>query len=336
MCGILGYIGAVPPELAKEAHSILKFIFAFSQKRGKDASGFSTMNGENFYTEKRPISSVQFVARSKKFALLRDDMPDIFIGHTRQSTSGKPHIGRNNHPFNSRRYSLVHNGSIPKWKAFVKAQSINLRSETDSEIIIRLLKDDALSGDAINEMLNTIPTESKIAIAILDKYAQELFLYRSFHNEVHVLMVPDLNTMFFASESSFMLDAHRTVFKTTDGAILTKLEAATIHRFSLENGSPKHSIVTRKYKSQSVTPTKPEEPKKEAAVLQEEKYTSKEIIDTMLLRPIPIPVRDEITPSVTSIRNIAKIATSITTNKIPSLAEMEHFRSWLKKCIPGT
>ena len=128
MCGILGMIGSVPSEHASTAHAILQNIFIFNKIRGGHASGFSAFhNRQNgrLITEKRAISSVKFVERSAKFKALRKDMPNFFIGHTRLSTSGTPKRGRNNHPFNSKKYSMVHNGGITGWQNVARLNNPN-------------------------------------------------------------------------------------------------------------------------------------------------------------------------------------------------------------------
>ena len=149
-------IGTVPQDKWDEAHTLLQNIFIFSKDRGRDASGFSAIHTNNpaLITEKRPIDSMKFVERSARFKALRKAMPNVVVGHTRYSTSGDPSRGRNNHPFNSQRYSLVHNGGISDWKNLASKEEISMRTETDSEILLHLLERKNCFHEGIQEAMS--------------------------------------------------------------------------------------------------------------------------------------------------------------------------------------
>lgn len=218
MCGILGFIGNIPASYQEEAFDFLKHLFIQSNVRGKDATGFAAIHSNSdapLVTEKRPIPSDKFVAACARFKALRSAMPHIFIGHTRAATSGKPNRGRNNHPFNSQQYSLVHNGHISGWDDLVKKNNIKMRTETDSEVILHLISEKNYIFDGIQHMTDTVDKNSKIATAILQhKGSHRLFLFRN-SNPISTVTIPAWESIFFASTSGIIEDAMKALYGLT-------------------------------------------------------------------------------------------------------------------------
>ncbi len=216
MCGILGMIGTVPPKHWDEAYTLLQNIFIFSKARGTDASGFSAIHAgkKTLITEKRPIDSLKFVERCSRFKALRKAMPNVLVGHTRFSTSGHASRGRNNHPFNSNRYSLVHNGGVSNWKNLASSHSINMRTETDSEILLHLLERNSSFHDGIQNTMDIVTDSSRIAVANIqyDEEKPKLFLFRNDSNPISVMLHPKYNTLFFASERKYLEDGLMSIW----------------------------------------------------------------------------------------------------------------------------
>jgi predicted glutamine amidotransferase len=218
MCGIFGMIGNVPEEYRSETHQFLTNMFKLSKIRGKDASGFSAIHNEggaSLITEKRPIESTKFVKRSTQFRSLRRAMPSIMIGHTRHSTAGNPNRGRNNHPFNNEIYSMVHNGTIKDWDKVVKDNGISMRSETDSELILRIIEryDDTFIG--VQSVIDTVPRESAMAIALLKHSGDKisLSLFRNQNRPMVLVTAPALKSIFFCSTKDIVQNALKMTYK---------------------------------------------------------------------------------------------------------------------------
>jgi predicted glutamine amidotransferase len=218
VCGIFGFIGNIPQNYKVESFDLLKFIFMQSNIRGKDAAGFSAVHSQDsspLVTEKRPIASEKFVASCSRFKALRSAMPHIFIGHTRQATTGKPNRGRNNHPFNSNRYSMVHNGHITGWDDLAKKHPIKMRTETDSEVILHLISEKEDIFDGFQHMTDTVDKNSKIATAILQyKSPHRLYLFRT-NNPIWTMTIDAWATMYFASTEGILNDALKAMYGQT-------------------------------------------------------------------------------------------------------------------------
>jgi predicted glutamine amidotransferase len=205
MCGILGYIASPTDEATKA--KVFKFattLLMSSVSRGKDASGFAALFGMQpsddtpMVTDKKPLPPTNFILSSKAYQGLRKNIPTIFIGHTRHSTSGDPKKGRNNHPFHNRRYSLVHNGHVSNWKDSAKKLKLTMRTETDSEVLIRLLNPADDHEKAIEGMVKSIDSGSRLATAVLDREKHKLILCRT-NNPTWILPYPNWRAIFFAS-----------------------------------------------------------------------------------------------------------------------------------------
>ena len=199
-----------------------------NKRRGEHASGFSAVHSNavgRLITEKRAINATRFVDRSSKFRALAKDMPNIFIGHTRHATSGTPSRGRNNHPFNSDVYSMVHNGGVDSWRNVVKTRDLKMRSETDSEVILRLLERKENFYTGISHAMEIIPRTSRVAVALIrHNNDPRLFLFRNLYNPIHIMTYPRLHSIFFSSEGIHLEMALKSVFGDKTDKIMQEHE----------------------------------------------------------------------------------------------------------------
>lgn len=145
-------------------------------------------------------------------------MPELFIGHTRLGTGSSPVINNNNHPFYGRLFHMVHNGVIPSWRDIQKENQLSMNSETDSEVILRVIEKHMLSGkNIINSVEETLDNVwGNMAVALLDKNNPIIWLFRN-DNPINVFYVPRKvfgeDVYFFASLKDIFDNAWKTVFK---------------------------------------------------------------------------------------------------------------------------
>ena len=140
MCGIVGYVGhqqALP--LVLEGLRRLEY-------RGYDSSGIAVLggaaDGTGLVLEKR-AGRIENLDKA-----LATEHPDGIagttgLGHTRWATHGAP-TDRNAHPHldAAQTVAIVHNGIIENFaplRAELEAAGVELRSETDSEVVAHLL-----------------------------------------------------------------------------------------------------------------------------------------------------------------------------------------------------
>lgn len=219
MCGIFGYAGNISKDKYGLAFEFLKELAKESEIRGVDSTGFSCKFRDTniVVTDKLPFRASIFTNASHKFRKLRRKMPDFFIGHTRLGTGSSPIINNNNHPFISKHYHMIHNGIVPSWKNVQKKHELSMKSETDSEVIIRMLEKSREDGDntrdSVKHVLNKV--WGNMAVALLDLDSPYIWLFRN-ENPIFVFQVPPKvfgdDVFFFASLSTIFNDAWKTIF----------------------------------------------------------------------------------------------------------------------------
>jgi glutamine phosphoribosylpyrophosphate amidotransferase len=104
----------------------------------------------------------------------------ILVGHCRLSTSGTPEDNRNNQPFLSTGMAFAHNGNIYDSGDVAKRWELELQTETDSEILLRLAEFMYSKGGsrriAIQSAVNCL-IESPGAVLATD--GESVFAYRN-------------------------------------------------------------------------------------------------------------------------------------------------------------
>ncbi|XP_015786300.1 glutamine--fructose-6-phosphate aminotransferase [isomerizing] 2 isoform X2 [Tetranychus urticae] len=149
MCGIFAYINYLEPKTRKE---ILQFLISGLQRleyRGYDSAGIAFDNAEG---------KTEIIRQSGKVKVLeneiwsRDDLSvdqsldiHVAIAHTRWATHGAP-SPINSHPQRSdekQEFVVIHNGIVTNYKdikQFLTKKGLTFESETDTEIIAKLIK----------------------------------------------------------------------------------------------------------------------------------------------------------------------------------------------------
>ena len=140
MCGIVGYAGRRPAaEIIYEGLTMLEY-------RGYDSAGIAALSDGAIFVEKR----------QGRVSALKEGVQNlsgnIGIGHTRWATHGKP-SDKNAHPHICGKFAIVHNGIIENYAELKSLyfDGENFNSETDSEVIARLL-DKFYDGDLLSAL----------------------------------------------------------------------------------------------------------------------------------------------------------------------------------------
>ncbi|MCB2180273.1 glutamine--fructose-6-phosphate transaminase (isomerizing) [bacterium] len=146
MCGIVGYIGP------RDATPIILNGLKRLEYRGYDSAGLAVL--ENGHIEVR-----RDAGKLNRLVSIVEGAPlsgNLGIGHTRWATHGEPNV-RNAHPHigTTGQVVVVHNGIVENFLELrdeLTAEGVELKSETDSEIIVHLIEkflsteDDLLSA----------------------------------------------------------------------------------------------------------------------------------------------------------------------------------------------
>jgi glucosamine--fructose-6-phosphate aminotransferase (isomerizing) len=148
MCGIVGYIGK------KEALPILIQGLRDLEYRGYDSAGVAILDGNKINRE-REVGKVDFLVKKINTKALPGSTG---IAHTRWATHGGVTEG-NAHPHvvGEGKLALVHNGIIENYRELRKElKDQNLTSETDSEILARLIYEN-YEGNLLSAVQKVLP-----------------------------------------------------------------------------------------------------------------------------------------------------------------------------------
>ncbi|SIT84409.1 glutamine--fructose-6-phosphate transaminase (isomerizing) [Edaphobacillus lindanitolerans] len=212
MCGIVGYIGEL------DAKEILLKGLEKLEYRGYDSAGIALANesGVTVFKEKGRIADLRAVIDPSAEA-------NTGIGHTRWATHGVPDV-RNAHPHQdaSGRFTLVHNGVIENYGQLRSEYlaGIELKSETDTEIIVQLISLFATEGltteEAFAKTLGLL--HGSYAISMLDGQAPEMIFVAKNKSPLLVGLGEGFNVV--SSDAMAMLQVTDQFVELHDGEIV--------------------------------------------------------------------------------------------------------------------
>lgn len=231
MCGIVGYIGH------QDTKDILLKGLEKLEYRGYDSAGIATLNekGVDVFKVKGRIAAL-------REAVDEDTHATMGIGHTRWATHGAP-SKENAHPHQSAsgRFTIVHNGVIENYEEVQNnyLQGIELKSETDTEIIVHLVE------QLYNELNDVAAAFRKAismlmgsyAVALIDGENNETIYVAKNKSPLLVGLGKDFNVV--SSDSMAMLQVtdqfveledKETVLVRRDSVTIQKLDGTEVNR----------------------------------------------------------------------------------------------------------
>lgn len=226
MCGLAGLIGeSKKPNLS---YDLITKLFDKSEIRGIDASGFWATeigNAGKVLYHKEPVKSSDFVKKDVWKQIAKHQI-DLLLVHARGASRGfgDPNCNINNHPFTSsdKSLALIHNGKIEDYEYKSLRQKYEVKSECDSEIILRILENQTDNKSefkdyeypnriaGIKEIFSLI-NDGHMAVAAGERLIDGSRLLWIFRNKYRPLWVIDLRELlgqvFFISEPNIWDEA---------------------------------------------------------------------------------------------------------------------------------
>jgi glucosamine--fructose-6-phosphate aminotransferase (isomerizing) len=173
MCGIFGYLGQ------KNSKNIIIDGLKRLEYRGYDSWGIAVLNNGEI-SQYKNVGEIQ---KDKGF----DSLPKGYIGlgHTRWATHGgvttvnaHPHISTN------KDFTLVQNGIVENFnelKNILKKKGITFVSETDTEVIVKMIEEERNGGKNLKESIIEVfkKLKGRNTIAVLDNTESKIYAIRN-------------------------------------------------------------------------------------------------------------------------------------------------------------
>lgn len=228
MCGICGYVGQPPEGQWGQTYQLVTALLVEAEIRGRDATGFVAVTEpskdpglQGLVIDKRPIRSSLFVKVNNQWRSLARHRCTTVLGHARLATNGTAKDNINNHPHCGRDgLYIIHNGVIHNADQLASNQHLELRSECDSEIILRIMERHAHPSDGLWSCLRQV--EGSMAVAVYDSRHDQTWLARNNGSPLWLARFKNDRRWFFASTPNILLNAFKSV-----------LGQASIHRLEM-------------------------------------------------------------------------------------------------------
>jgi glucosamine 6-phosphate synthetase-like amidotransferase/phosphosugar isomerase protein len=242
MCGIIGFVGEVPEGKWLETYDILNALFLAAEHRGTHATGyvamtspFKTPMNEDIVTDKQPIRASEFIEENRAWRSLRHRRCSLLLGHVRWETHGSSQNSKNLHPHvhEDGGLHLVHNGVIADHQATARKHGLELYSECDSEVLIRLLEQYKNPHDGLHACLGKVT--GSMSIAVFDYERECLWLARNSGRPLWIAKLKGDRRYWIASTRRILLAAFETVLgqqSVTDFEILIPMATGSVHVLS--------------------------------------------------------------------------------------------------------
>lgn len=159
MCGIVGYRGEdSASEVVREALEKLEY-------RGYDSAGIATVGNPSLKIEKGE-GTIDEVLDAEETVEILDGKTGI--GHTRWATHGEvndtnahPHTGEDEH------VAVVHNGIINNHEQLKKELEVEMKSDTDTEVIPHLIEKELEETDDLEKVCRNVMNRLEGSYAVL-------------------------------------------------------------------------------------------------------------------------------------------------------------------------
>ena len=185
MCEINAIVKIGDCHLSDQDESEFLKMLEAGGKRNSDAWGYFTPTFTNKF-------SGNHISQNLKI----NHADDWFIvGHNRLSTGGDPKDNKNNHPFCSNNYIMMHNGRITNTDKLIKKYNLETENiNTDSYVILKLIEQ-FHSSNFKNTLNNVLPLiEGTYSILIYDKKYDQLYYFKD-HNTSFNIGISGKNTI---------------------------------------------------------------------------------------------------------------------------------------------
>ncbi len=243
MCGIFGYTGS------NVANNLIFDGLKRLEYRGYDSWGIAILKENKIHQYK----NIGLVKKDKDLEKLPD--AKIGIGHTRWAThGGVKKVNAHPHISTEKDFTIVQNGMVENFDSLKKQllkQKAIFKSETDTEVIVKLVEKEVRSGKSLKQSLITSfkKLEGRNTIAILDSKQNKIYAIK---NGSPLVVGLSKDGIYLASDSlSFSPYTKKIV--VLDDYDMVEIEGKNISIFNIKtNRKKKPEIKTLKYQYEEI------------------------------------------------------------------------------------
>ena len=254
MCAIWGFVRLRCFDNSDRSRSLLisrtQRLAIASSPRGTDAAGMAWIRPTGkLRVWKGPCSPLQFAKQANVWTDLREDMPNMAIGHGRAATHGKASDNNNNHPVFSLSagVALVHNGIISNHDKVITDCGGKRDGAVDTEALLRSVLHHTSSGKggyphAIRRTMADCSGGQAVAL-ITTEQPDRLYLWRS-GNPLWLGFDRELGVIWFASADTYINEATNVSRRELgffdvrkDNAVVRQVEDSSVVTLVPEHGS---------------------------------------------------------------------------------------------------
>ncbi len=224
IAGLAGPIHKLSSKLKIELHEFLSCLFTTSELRGRDAAGFWVWRKDHYVFEKRPTPAEDLIERSPRWKGLRFNPGSLYLLHTRAATDGDPNENMNNHPHLGEHSVMIHNGMIWGHNSIASQFGLNMKTDCDSEVLLRLAEytDDIEEG--LKFMYETASDSNgldSIATAFVDRRnPNRILLSRNSGSPCYIYKSERFGCTFFVSTEIIFERALEMLYDTKNPKII--------------------------------------------------------------------------------------------------------------------
>lgn len=241
MCGIIAAL-SYKNDISNALISALERL----EYRGYDSAGIAYLTDSSSLQRIRTVGKVQLLKEAVEKKQIKSC---IGIGHTRWATHGKV-TEFNAHPHTADGVAVVHNGIIENYQELRKQlvdEGYTFESETDTEVIAKLIASHIKSGVKFFEAFKNSITELAGTFAIVALYEKEpdVLLGAKKGSPMAIGISPDKQSGYIASDAvalSSLVD-ELTYLEEGDLVIVKKDEKISYKIFDSEGNIVKHETV---------------------------------------------------------------------------------------------
>lgn len=236
MCGIVG----VYKQTWNNAFEDVIYGLRRLEYRGYDSAGVAVVSKNGFKYEKA-VGKIQVLEDKIEG---QDFHGNVSIGHTRWATHGSASIA-NAHPIVTKHVAVVHNGIIENYAALKDLENLTQESETDTEIVARLLdKEFESAKDAAIAVFSAIAKlRGAFALGILFKDKPDFFVGVKCKSPL-IIGVMDDGYCFSSDPSAFRDGCRRVVYLEDNDIAIVDRGELTIYNDGIEVSREEHTYLS--------------------------------------------------------------------------------------------